>query len=77
MPEDSAVRLDRLKQASGLTWDGFAEALGVERKQLLRWRRGTQPCGSAYHALVELAPWVPGSLDILLGEHFLAPRVEG
>ena len=77
LPEDFPDRIDRLKQASGLTWDGFAEALGVERKQVLRWRRGTEPCGSAYHALVQLAPWIPGGLDILMGEDFLAPRVAG
>ena len=36
LPEDFAERFDRLKHASGPTWDGFAEALGVERRQLLR-----------------------------------------
>ena len=73
-PEDFAERLERLKQASGLSWDAFAEALGVERKQVLRWRRGTEPSGSAYHALVELARWIPGGIEILLGEDFLAPQ---
>ena len=74
LPEDFAERLDRLKRASGLSWDAFAEAVGVERKQVLRWRRGTEPSGSAYHALVELARWIPGGIEILLGEDFLAPQ---
>ena len=73
LPEDFAERLDRLKQSSGLTWDEFAEVLGVERKQALRWRRGTQPCGGAFHSLVNLAPWIPGGLDILMGQDFLKP----
>ncbi len=72
LPEDFAQRLERLKQASGLSWDSFAEAIGVERKQVLRWRRGTEPSGSAYHGLVELARWIPGGIDILFGEDFLA-----
>ena len=74
LPEDFPERLDRLKRASGLSWDAFAEAVGVERKQVLRWRRGTEPSGSAYHALVELARWIPGGIKVLLGEDFLAPE---
>ena len=76
LPEDFAERLDRLKQSSGLTWDEFAEVLGVERKQALRWRRGTQPCGGAFHSLVNLAPWIPGGLDTLMGQDFLKPLLE-
>ncbi len=77
LPDDFPERLERLKQASGLSWDAFAEAVGVERKQVFRWRRGTEPSGSAYHALVELARWIPGGIEILLGEDFLAPESEG
>lgn len=77
LPDDFPDRLERLKRASGLSWDAFAEAAGVERKQLLRWRRGTEPSGSAYHALVEVARWIPGGIEILLGEDFLEPRVGG
>ncbi|MDE2716140.1 MAG: helix-turn-helix domain-containing protein [Chloroflexota bacterium] len=73
LPDDFAERLIRLKKASGLTWGEFAEALGVELKQVLRWQKGTEPCGGAYHALVGLAPWIPGGLGILMGENFLDP----
>ena len=76
LPEDFVQRLIRLKQASGLTWYEFSEALGVELKQVLRWQKGTEPCGGAYHSLVGLAPWIPGGLDILLGKNFLAPIKE-
>ena len=60
LPDDFVQRLVRLKTASGLTWNGFAEALGVDTKQVLRWRRGTEPCGGAMHSLFRLAPRIPG-----------------
>ncbi len=77
LPVDFSKRLTSLKQASGLTWEGFADAVGVEPKQVLRWKAGAEPCGGAYHSLVELAAWIPGGLQILMGEDFLDPLVEG
>ena len=77
LPVDFAKRLIRLKKASGLTWDEFAQVLGVELKQVLRWQNGTEPCGGAYHCLVCLATWIPGGLDILMGEDFLTPLSVG
>ena len=77
LPRDFAQRIDRLKEASGLTWDEFAEPLGVESKQVLRWRQGAEPCGGSYHALIELARWVPGGLEILMGADFFASCEEG
>ena len=64
---DSHKRWTREGGPVSLSWDAFAEALGVERKQVLRWRRGTEPSGSAYHALVELTSWIPGGIEILPG----------
>ena len=43
LPEDFGQRLERLKEASGLSWRGMAKALGVDPKQLLRWRKGVEP----------------------------------
>ena len=40
LPAEFGKRLVRMKQASGLTWFEFSEALGVELKQVLRWREG-------------------------------------
>lgn len=77
LPTDFGQRLDRLKRASGLTWDQLAEALGLERKTVLSWRTGAEPCGGSYHALIELARWIPGGIEILLGEGFLETRGEG
>ena len=71
LPPDFAERIDRLKEASGLTWSGMAQELGVDRKQLRRWRRkGVEPCGGAMLALIRFARRVPGGLEILLGEDF-------
>ncbi len=72
LPEDFVERLHRLKAATGLTWNGFAEALGVDPKQVFRWRRGTEPCGGAMRSLVGLSARVPGGLDIIMDEGFLA-----
>ena len=73
LPDDFVERLERLKQATGLTWTGFADALGVDRKQALRWKEdGTEPCGGAMLSLLRLAGVVPGGLDMIMGEGFLA-----
>ena len=50
LPEDFAQRLERLKEASGLSWRGLGRALGVDPKRLGHWRRGVEPCGGR-HAL--------------------------
>ena len=73
LPDDFPQRIIRLKEASGLTWDGFALLVGVELKQALRWTQGTKPSGGAHHCLVRLARWIPEGLDILLGDDFLRP----
>ncbi len=39
LPKDFAKRLIRLQEASGLTWNAFADALGVDKKQLYKWRK--------------------------------------
>ena len=72
LPSDFPQRLVRLKEASGLTWEEFAEVLGVELKQVLRWQNGTEPCGGAYHCLVLLATRIRGGIRILMGENFPA-----
>ena len=68
--QDFPKRLERLKEASGLSWRGFAKALGVDPKQLLRWRKGVEPCGGAMHSIFRFASRLPGGLEILIGEGF-------
>ena len=68
LPSDFPERLGHLKEASVLTWAGMARAIGVDPKQLLRWRNGAEPSGGAYHCLVQFAAQISGGLAILLGE---------
>ena len=42
LPDDFPKRLERLKEVSGLTWSGFARAIGVGEKQIHRWRNGAR-----------------------------------
>ena len=66
LPEDFPSRLDRLKAASGLSWDGMAACLGVDPRQLQRWRHDTAPCGDALFGIFRLGARVPGGLYLLL-----------
>ena len=71
LPDDFPDRLERLREASGLTWSGFAAAIGVDYKQMYRWHKeGVEPSGGAYHSLVVFANRIPGGLHILFGEEF-------
>ena len=70
-PVDFPRRLRRLKEASGLSWTAFAQAIGVDLKQLRRWlRKGVEPSGGPMMALFRFAALIPGGGEILLGEGF-------
>jgi transcriptional regulator with XRE-family HTH domain len=77
LPEDFPQRLNRLKRASGLSWDGMAACLGVDPRQLQRWRQGTAPCGDALFAIFRLAVRVPGGLYLMLPEDINTPGQAG
>ena len=69
LPEDFLEKLEIIKGLTGLSWEGLASALGVDSRQLWRWRkRGGEPGGGAVLSLVRLAVWVPGGLALLLDE---------
>ena len=71
LPEDFPKRLERLKEASGLTWSGFAKAIGIDYNQMYRWHNeGVEPSGGAMHSLFLFASRMPGGLDILMGQGF-------
>ena len=72
LPGNFPERLYRLRRATHLTRNGFADALGVDRKQAQRWDDGTEPCGGAMLSIVRLAGVVPGGLDLIVEEGFLA-----
>ena len=42
-PQDFPQRLERFKEATGLTWNALARRLGVNPYRLREWRRGTVP----------------------------------
>ena len=69
IPDDFSDRLTALKEVAGLTWEGMAVGMGVDPRQLLRWREhGGAPNGGAMLALVRLAIRVPDGLAELLDE---------
>ena len=70
LPDDFPERLERLKEASQLSWSAFARALGVDYKQMLRWRKGVEPSGGAMHSLCLFASRIQGGLEILMGDGF-------
>ena len=71
LPDDFVRRLQLLKLATGFSWNAFAEALGVDPKQVLRWKCGTEPCGGAMLSIVGLSGQVPGGIDLIMGEGFM------
>ncbi len=74
LPSDFGERLTSLKDRGGLTWEQMAEALGVDDRQLLRWRRGSCPSGGSMFSLIRLAAQVPGGLNELLGDELSTAR---
>ncbi|MDE2859888.1 MAG: helix-turn-helix domain-containing protein [Chloroflexota bacterium] len=74
LPKDFAERLEHFKEASGLTWDAMAACMGVDPRQLRRWRHGTRPSGDGLFALLTLASQFPGGVHILLGVSVLPPE---
>ncbi len=78
LPEDFREKLEAIKKLAGLSWEGMAVAMGVDSRQLWRWRRrGVQPNGGAMLALVRLALWVPGGLAVLTDEDVIVIHQPG
>ena len=77
LPGDFSERLEHFKGASGLTWDAMAGCMGVDPRQLRRWRYGTRPSGDGLFALLTLAAQFPGGVHMLLGVNVLLPEPDG
>ena len=75
MPTDFPERLSELKDITGLSWEGLSTCLGVDCRQVLRWRQGAEPCGGSMLAICRLATMVPGGLRALLGEEPFETRM--
>ncbi len=54
-PKDFPQGLERLKEASGLTWTELARRLGTSPLTLRRWRKGVRPNALHLLALQSLA----------------------
>lgn len=69
MPDDFPHRLTAVRDLLDLNWEEMAVAMGVDPRQLLRWRqeRGA-PNGGAMLSLVRLAIRSPKGLGELLDE---------
>ena len=74
LPEDFSERLEHFKEISGLPWDVMASCLGVDPRQLQRWRQGTRPSGDGLFALLTLAARFPGGVHMLLGVNVVLPE---
>ena len=70
---DFPRRLEAFKEATELSWEVLAACLGVDPRQLQRWREGTKPSGDGVNAMVKLASRIPGGMYILFGVHVLPP----
>ena len=71
--EDFGTRLEAFKMATRVSWEVLAGCLGVDPRQLQRWREGTKPSGDGMNALLKLAARIPGGVYILFGVHVIPP----
>ena len=67
-PEDFPQRLERLTQVPGLSWEEFAERLGIEDDRVTEWRTGTIPKGGEVWHILRLALSVPDGFMVMLPE---------
>ena len=68
-PKDFGDRLERLIELAGLSWEEFAERLGVECDRVMEWRGGEVPTGGEVWHIMRLASSVPGGMDVMLPEN--------
>ena len=68
LPDDFPVRLQLLKDATGLTFHQLGEKIGVDPRQIRRWMKGAVPGGGAMYSLTQFAMALPHGLWILYGD---------
>ena len=66
-PSDFPNRLERFKEASGLTWRVLARAVYVSPRRVHYWRHGTLPDAVHFYQLLTLAEQL-GLRDVLMGD---------
>ena len=67
-PEDFGQRLERFTELADLSWEEFAERLGVALDRVMEWRNGTIPTGGEVWHIMRLAWSVPGGVEVMLTE---------
>ena len=67
-PKDFGERLERLTELAGLSWEQFAQRLGVEDDRVTEWRNGTIPTGGEVWHIMRLAWLTPGGIEVMLPE---------
>ena len=67
-PKDFGERLKRLTELAGLSWEEFAERLGMEDDRVTEWRTGTIPTGGEVWHIMRLALSVPGGFKAMVPE---------
>ena len=68
-PEDFGEWLERLTELLDLSWEEFADRLGVENDRVTEWRTGTIPTGGEVWHIMHLALSVPGGMEVMLPEN--------
>ena len=68
-PKDFGERLARLVELAGLSWEEFAERLGVEGERVTEWRGGGVPTGGEVWHIMRLALSVPGGAEVMLPQN--------
>ena len=67
-PEDLPQRLERLTELTGLSWEEFAERLGIKDDRVTEWRTGTIPTGGEVWHIMRLALSVPSGFKVMVPE---------
>ena len=67
-PKDFGDRLECLLELAGLSWEEFAERLGVGHDRVTEWRGGDIPTGREMWHTMPLARSIPGRFEIVLLE---------
>ena len=68
-PKDFSERLARLVELAGLSWEEFAERLGVGSDRVTEWRGGEVPTSGEVWHIMRLALSAPGGTEVMLPQN--------
>ena len=67
-PKDFGERLERPTELAGLSWEEFADHLGIDEDRVIEWRKGTIPTGGEVWHIMRLAWSIPGGIEVMIPE---------